>query len=195
MTVGARDSLRLDALRALRGIVRLIRFNPGWREDFQLDHQGFYRSFFAQILRLPLLLLFNYTLILALGEKVVPAVLWQVVIAAVIAVFLYLAISLVAVRLLKLKNWAAYITLLNWGDFGFSLVIAALSALTLAGAAGLTSVRILWLVVVIPLQIMFIWRAAQETMGTDVSATVLMVVLNIATSVVSDQLASLILPA
>jgi hypothetical protein len=194
MTAGASDSLRLDALRSLRGIARLIRFNPSWREDFQLDHLGFYRSFFAQILRLPLLLLFNYTLVRALGEKVVPAVMWQVVIAAVIALFLYMAISLLAVRLLKMKHWAAYITLLNWGDFGFSLVIAALSAFTLAGAPGLTTVRILWLVVIIPLQIMFIWRAAQETMAADVSATVLMVVLNIATSVVSDQLAGLILP-
>lgn len=194
MTQGASESLRLDAIRALRGVMRLIRFSPTWAEDFHLDRLGFYRSFFAQILRLPLILIFNIALIRALGERVVPSVLWQVVAAALIGLVLYMAVSLVAVRALKLKGWLSFINVLNWGDFAFSVIIATLATLTLAGASGLTAVKLIWLVLVIPLQIMFIWRAAQETMRTDVSSTVLLVVLNLATSVVSDQLAALIIP-
>ena len=194
MTTGASESLRLDAIRALRGVGRLVRFNPAWSEDFHLDRLGFYRSFFAQALRLPLILVFNLALVKALGERVVPAMFWQVGVSALFSLLLYMAASLVAVRALKLKGWLSFINVLNWGDFAFSVIIAALSLVTLAGPPGLTAVKVIWLVLIIPLQIMFIWRTSQETLQTDVSSTVLMVVLNLAASVLGDQGAAWLLP-
>lgn len=194
MSETANQGLSRDSLRAARGVMRLIRFHPEWREDFDLDSLGFVRSFFAQALRLPALLLFAAVLARALGERVSNTLLLQNALGAGLALLAYLAMSLTAVRLLKLGGWRAFITLLNWGDLVFSVGIACLSALTLGGAPGLAALRIIWLVVFVPMEVMFVWRAAQVTLRTDVSATVLLVVLNIAASVGADQLAEMILP-
>ena len=101
MSSATTHSLSRDALRALRGVVRIIRFDPLWAEDFDLDRLGFVRSFFAQFLRLPFLLLFSAVLSHAVKEKVTALTLAERAGAALAGVVAYAFVSLVAARLLK----------------------------------------------------------------------------------------------
>lgn len=195
MTATPTGRLSRDSLAAAKGVIKLLRFDPTWVKAFDLSRLGFVRSFFAQILALPLVLLFFVLTTRADGGDVTRNLLFQTGLSDGIDVIVYPILVLVAARLLKLKNWTAFITVLNWGDLVFATLFAMVSGLTIAGDVGLAAVRIVWLVVLAPLQILFAWRAARETMGTDISVTVLLVVLELALSVGSDQLAALILPA
>jgi len=188
-------SLSRDSLAAASGVWRLLRFDPSWVQYFDLTRLGLVRSFFAQILVLPLVVMFAVLTERADGGAVTLNLVWQTLLSDVIGVVGYPLIVALIARMLRLKRWGAFITVLNWGDLVFGLIFAALSALTILGEQGLMVLRILWLLVLAPIQILFTWRAARETMASDVSATVLLVVLELGLSIGADQLAALALPS
>ena len=195
MSPAASDSLARDSLRAARGVLRLILFNPAWAEDFDLSRLGLVRSFFAQGLRAPLVILFACALARAAGDEITRNLMFQAAAALAIGVVGYTLVVWIALRLLKLPNWGAFIVLVNWSDLVFATVMTAVSSLTVFGENGGIAVQLIWLMLAAPMQILFLWRAARVTLQADVGATVLLIVLNIAMSVGADQLAALLLPA
>ena len=188
-------SLSRDSLAAASGVWRLLRFDPTWSERFDLTRLGLVRSFFAQILVLPLVVMFAVLTERADTGAVTQNLVWRTILSDVIGVVGYPLIVALIARLLHLKRWGAFIAVLNWADLIFGLIFAALSALTLLGEQGLMVLRIIWLLILAPIQILFTWRAARETMASDISATVLLVVIELALSIGADQLAALTLPA
>ena len=86
MSPAASDSLARDSLRAARGVLRLILFNPAWAEDFDLSRLGLIRSFFAQGLRAPLVILFACALARAEGDGITRELMLQAAAALAIGV-------------------------------------------------------------------------------------------------------------
>jgi hypothetical protein len=194
MSNAASGGLGRDSLRAARGVLRLIRFRSDWVEDFDLTMLGFVRSFFAQFLRAPLIILFACAMARATGDEVTQALILQTATALAISVVGYTVVTAGAVRLAGLAGWRAFIVLVNWGDLFFATMMSALASLTVLGENGGVAVQLIWLMLAAPVQILFLWRAARTVLQADVAATVLLIVLNIATSVAADQLASLLIP-
>ncbi len=194
MSGTASDNLARDSLRAARGTVRLIRFDPAWTDDFDLSGLGFIRSFFAQALRAPLAILFTCVLARASGEAITRALVLQTALALTIGVVSYTLVVWITSRLIGLANWRAFIVLVNWGDLVFAAVMTAVSSLAVFGENGGIAAQLIWLMLAAPVQILFLWRAARVTLKADVAATVLLIVLDIAVSVAADQLATVVVP-
>jgi hypothetical protein len=194
MSRAASDSLARDALRAARGVMRLIRFDPAWIDDFDLSLLGFIRSFFAQGLRAPLAILFTCVLARASGEEITHELVLQTSAALAMGIVGYTLAVWIATRVVGLPNWRPFMVLVNWGDLVFAAVMTAVSSLAVFGENGGIAAQLIWLMLAAPVQILFLWRAARVTLKADVAATVLLIVLNIAVSVGADQLAALVIP-
>ena len=188
------DNLAMDTLRAARGTVRLIRFDPAWTRDFDLSRLGFIRSFFAQALRAPLAILFTCVLARAAGEEITRDLILQTAAALAMGIVGYTLVAWIAARLIGLPDWRAYLVLVNWGDLVFAGVMTAVSSLAVFGENGAVAAQLIWLMLAAPVQILFLWRAARVTLRADVAATVLLIVLDIAMSVAADQLATVLIP-
>ena len=194
MSGTASGNLARDSLRAARGAVRLIRFDPAWIDDFDLSGLGFVRSFFAQALRAPLAILFTCVLARASGEAITRELVLQTAAALAMGIVSYTLVVWIATRLIGLANWRAFIVLVNWGDLVFAAVMTAVSSLAVFGENGGIAAQLIWLMLAAPVQILFLWRAARVTLKADVAATVLLIVLDIAVSVAADQLATVVVP-
>ena len=205
------DNLAMDTLRAARGTVRLIRFDPAWSRDFDLSRLGFIRSFFAQALRAvgephvgrpaneismgaPLAILFTCVLARAAGEEITRDLILQTAAALAMGIVGYTLVVWIAARLIGLPDWRAYLVLVNWGDLVFAGVMTTVSSLAVFGENGAVAAQLIWLMLAAPVQILFLWRAARVTLRADVAATVLLIVLDIAMSVAADQLATVLIP-
>jgi hypothetical protein len=194
MSNAGSGGLGRDSLRAARGVLRLISFRADWVEDFDLTMLGFVRSFFAQFLRAPLIILFACAMARATGDEVTRALILQTAAALAISVVGYTLVTAGAARLAGLAGWRAFIVLVNWGDLFFATMMTAVASLTVLGENGGIAVQLIWLMLAAPVQILFLWRASRTVLQADVAATVLLIVLNIATSVAADQLASVLIP-
>ncbi len=195
MSGAASGNLARDALRAARGAVRLIRFDPAWAEDFDLSGLGFIRSFFAQALRAPLAILFTCVLARAAGEEITRDLILQTATALGLSLVGYTLVVWIATRVTGLPNWQAFVVLVNWGDLVFAGVMTVVSSLAVFGEPGGIAAQLIWLMLAAPVQILFLWRAARETLKADVPATVLLIVLDIAVSVAADQVAARLIPS
>jgi hypothetical protein len=106
----------VDLVRALKGLSRLLRFDPGYRDYFDTTVQGTWRSFFAMMLVAP---------VVALGlpddlSRIYPNV-TQFEFLAVQVLTYVIGWFLVPVIALELGRWLkrgeampAYITVYNW---------------------------------------------------------------------------------
>ncbi len=195
MSGAASGNLARDALRAARGAVRLIRFDPAWAEDFDLSGLGFIRSFFAQALRAPLAILFTCVLARAAGEEITRDLILQTATALGLSLVGYTLVVWIATRVTGLPNWQAFVVLVNWGDLVFAGVMTVVSSLAVFGEPGGIAAQLIWLMLAAPVQILFLWRAAREPLSADVPATVLLIVLDIAVSVAADQVAARLIPS
>ncbi len=187
--------LHLDFAHACRGVWRLLIGRPDFARDFDLSRAGVVQSFIPALLAFAPIMLLETLVTRAEGGKTGPALYEQIALSNLMEIAAYVGIVALLARLLGLRRWGAYLALLNWADLVFSLIFAGVSTLSLAGENGLQAVRLLWLLVLWPAQIVFTWNAARRVMGADITVTILLIVLDLALSTGADQLASLVFPS
>jgi len=192
MTFVARGSLSGDTFYAARGVWRLIQNDIRWSDDFELSGLGLIRSFFAQIVRLPFVVVFVVLVSRTTGG---PSS-WPFVALActfdLLGAMTYLLVAMIAIRLLRLPGALGFVILNNWADLVFAIAAGVLSLLAHYVDPDLKVFRLFWFAIVVPLEIFFVWRAARAALGADVSAAVLLVVLNVGIDVAADQLSAAI---
>lgn len=192
MTFADRGSLTGDMAYAARGVWRLLRNDGRWSDDFELSGVGLIRSFFAQLVRLPFVAVFVVLVARSAGASSS----WPDVTLActfdLLGAMAYLLIAMITIRLLRLPGALAFVILNNWGDLIFAIAAGVLCTLAHFVDPGLKVFRLFWFVIVVPLEIFFVWRAARAALAADVSAAVLLVVLNIGIDVAADQLSAVV---
>lgn len=192
MTFADRGSLTGDTVYAARGVWRLLRNDVRWSDDFELSGVGLIRSFFAQLIRLPFVAVFVILVARSTGASST----WPDVTLActfdLLGAMAYLFVAMIAIRLLRLPGALGFIILNNWADLIFALVACVLCATAYFVDPGLKVFRLFWFTIVVPLEIYFVWRTARAALGADVSASVLLVVLNIGIDVAADQLSTMV---
>ncbi len=192
MSLGPQEGrLHTDAGRAFRGVYRLYLPDANWRADFDFSLTGFLRSYIPVLLAIfpswisdaadrraeggnPSLLLLGHHFASSLLETAVYGI-------AVYAVC----------RILKLRGWMAFLTVLNWSDLAFSILFASTSGLNVAGPIGVDIMKTLSLLILCPAQLLFSWNAARKVLLADRSVAVLLIVLDLGLFFGVDQLVSL----
>ena len=190
MTFVDRGSLSGDTFYAARGVWRLLQNDIRWVGDFELSGLGLIRSFFAQVVRLPFVVIF--VVLVARSTGAAPS--WDFV--ALVCAFdllgamTYLLVAMISIRLLRLPGALAFVILNNWADLVFAIAAGILCVMAHFADPSLKFFRLFWFAIVVPLEIYFVWRAARSALGADVSAAVLLVVLNVGIDVAADQISA-----
>ena len=194
MTFADRGSLTGDTAYAARGVWRLLRYDPRWSEDFELSGVGLIRSFFAQFVRLPFVAVF----VALVERRTGTSSSWPDVALAcsfdLLGAMVYLLVAMIAIRLLRLPGALGFVILNNWAYLVFAIAAGVLCTMAHFVDPGLKAFRLFWFAIVVPVEIFFVWRAARAALGADVSAAVLLVVLNIGIDVAADQLSTIVSP-
>jgi len=192
MTFTDKGSLTGDTAYATRGVWRLLRKDVRWSEDFELSGVGLIRSFFAQLIRLPFVAVFVILVARSTGASST----WPDVTLActfdLLGAMAYLLVAMIVIRLLRLPGALGFVILNNWADLIFAIAAGVLCAIAHFVDPGLKMFRVFWFAIVVPLEIYFIWRTARAALAADVSAAVLLVVLNIGIDVAADQLSTVV---
>lgn len=190
MTFVDRGSLTGDTLHATRGIWRLLRNDSRWSEDFELTGLGLIRSFFAQLVRLPFVMVFVILVARSSGTPSSWPFVTLVSAMNLLGAISYLLVAMITIRLLRLPGALGFVIVNNWGDLVFAMAAGASCVTAHFAEPRLTIFRLFWFALVAPVQVFFVWRAARAALGADVAAAVLLVVLNVGIDVAADQLAA-----
>ena len=192
MTFADRGSLSGDTLYAARGVWRLIRNDIRWSDDFELSGLGLIRSFFAQVVRLPFVVVF----VLLVSRSTGASTSWPFVALActfdLLGAMAYLLVAMITIRLLRLPGALGFVILNNWADLVFAIAAGVLCGMAHFVDPSLKAFRLFWFAIVVPLEIFCVWRAARAALGADISAAVLLVVLNVGIDVAADQLSAVV---
>ena len=126
MTFADRGSLSGDTLYAARGVWRLIRNDIRWSDDFELSGLGLIRSFFAQVVRLPFVVVF----VLLVSRSTGASTSWPFVALActfdLLGAMAYLLVAMITIRLLRLPGALGFVILNNWADLVFAIAAGVL---------------------------------------------------------------------
>jgi hypothetical protein len=184
-----------DLLLAARGVGRLILGRPDVEPLFDLSPRGVVLSFVPAFLSI--VPITGVETLMARAEKTaIGKGFYQAIfLSGVLDIAAFTAMVALCARFLGLKGWGRYLAVNNWANLVFALAFLALSSLVPLGTRGVDLVRLVWLLVLWPAEIVFTWNAARRIMGTDVSATVLLIVLELGLSVGADQVSALVFPS
>jgi hypothetical protein len=173
------------------GVGRLIRYDPRWPDGFDPTATGFLRSFLGPILALPFYLVTAYMLARAGAENgaVGAPVLWAAGISHLGGAVLFpLVVALLARPFGFGGGYAGFIIVVNWASLFLNMAAAAASALNLAGAGGYALFGLVWLAL-FAVSLFVTWRAARETLSSEIPPALLMVVLSVAVGVATERAA------
>lgn len=185
--------LAQDIAAAGRGLLRLVRRDPGWAGDFDLTARGFWLSFAAPLLALPLYVLASAVVARTSMGAVTPALLWSAAGAHLLDAFGFpLVLALLAGWLRVKPGYGGFVTVYNWASLYVTgaLLLAALPALI--GAGGLTAFELLAFVLLVT-SVFVTARAARETLSRELAPIALVVVLSVASGAMADQAMSWLL--
>lgn len=156
-----------------------------WPRWFDLSVPGFVRSFLAPALALPLDV-FCSAMEVRQTQPVTTPELWGAAAAnAINAVGFPLLIALVAKPLRIDAGYPAFIIVTNWAGLLCNVLLLAASPLLLAGQDGLGTFAVIQLVLLC-LSILVVWRTARETLSRERAPVLLVMVLFVAVSAVSE---------
>ncbi|MEO6339052.1 MAG: hypothetical protein ABIO39_03340 [Caulobacteraceae bacterium] len=174
-----------DVRGAGKGLWRLAKFDPAWTAGFDASAAGFVRSFAGPLLALP-----PYLLMMAMltrdptegladgGDKLI----WASALAHIANAVAYPAVMAVVARAFGVgEGYGGFIVVTNWAQLFLVTPLAAASVLTLAGDAGAAVFRFMLLLQLVA-SIYVIWRAARQTLSTEIAPALLSVVLAVAIS-------------
>jgi hypothetical protein len=189
----AAAALTREIADAGRGVARLVRYDPRWPEGFDFSAGGFVRSFFGPLLALPFYVVFAAMISTKGGaEPLTSGPLWAAAIGHALNTAAFpILVALVARPFGLASGFAAFIVLVNWAGLFVNIALTAISPLTLLGDTGFDILGFAWLIL-FGLSIFLTWRAARETLSTEVAPALLMVVLSVAVGVAAAQLADVI---
>lgn len=197
MSAEAQAALTREIADAGRGLMRLVRYDPSWEGYFEQSATGFLRSFFAPALALPFYLV-AAGIVSGAGPQAEDPTLREVAAIALshlIATLGYPALVAAFARPLGVSaGYAGFIIVANWSTLFLNIALAATAFLTLGGDFGYALFSLCWLVI-FAFSMFVVWRAARETLSTEVAPAVLMVVLMVAVSVAADQVGAWIVKA
>lgn len=193
MNQQATAALTREIADAGRGLARLLRYDPRWPDGFDMSTVGFLRSFFGPLLALPFYIVFAAMVSTKGGaEPLAAGVLWAAAVGHAIEIVGFpLLVAAVARPFGLTAGFAAFIVLVNWTRLFIWMALTAASSLTVLGDAGRSMLGFVWLVL-FAVQIFITWRAARETLSTEVAPAMLMVVVYVAVGVAAAQLADVI---
>ena len=188
--------LTADIRGAGAGLLRLMRFDPRWAEGFDASANGFLRSFAGPLLALP-----AYLVVAAMLSRIEVAGAAQagadrLVLAAsvdfVLSAAAYPVLIAVIARVFRIgEGYGAFIVVTNWAQVFLNGFLVAASSLMLLGEVGVGIFRLAWMVQLLA-TLYITWRAARETLSTDIAPALLSVVLLVAVEVATSQLAEVL---
>jgi hypothetical protein len=187
----AAEALAAEGAAAGQGLVRLITFNPRWAEGFDASTAGFLRSFIAPLLALPLYL----PVAQVLSEKLEGAPSDSTSLAAagmahLINAFGFPALVALWARPLRFQaGYAGFVVVTNWASLLLNALLALATLTVLGGPSGVELFKVLALGL-FALSIFVTWRAARETLTHEIAPILLVVVLSVALSALSDEAAA-----
>jgi len=167
------------------GVGRLISYDPRWPEGFDPSFDGFLRSFLAPVLALPF-----YLVVASLfrGEDGGSASLWAAAVSHGVNALAFPAVVGLLARPFGFGGgYAGFIVIVNWASLFLNMGAAAASALIPLGDTGYRLFTVLWLWL-FAASLFITWRAARETLSSEIAPALLMVVLSVGIGVLSDQL-------
>ena len=187
----AAEALAAESVAASQGLVRLITFNPRWAEGFDASTAGFLRSFIAPLLALPLYL----PVAQVLAEKLEKVPSDSTSLAAAGVAHLINALGFPALVGLWAKplgfqsGYAGFVVVTNWASLLLNALLALATLAVFAGEPGVELFKMLALGL-FGLSIFITWRAARETLTAEIAHILLVVVLSVALSALSDEAAT-----
>jgi hypothetical protein len=193
----AAQRLAVDLRGAGTGLVRLARFDPYWSECFDASAAGFIRSFAG-----PLLAVIPYVAVAAVLVRAGPTgvapgddrLMLQAALGMLIDGLGYPLLMAVVARAFGLgAGFGAFIVVNNWAQLFLNLLLAVAAVLALLGPHGYALFKVLWIVLLM-LSLFITWRAARQTLSSEIAPAVLALVLSVAVSAVADQLAVMLVP-
>ncbi len=182
-----------EILHGLTGVWRILLRDPDAPKHFNLSLDGFFRSFWALALSVPVVF-FSTTSLWRLAREMEPDdntgfgafatvqlggtfFYWEV----------YLAAMVVVARQLKLgAHYAAYVVTFNWGALFTSIVFALPLLFYSIGISGSRGAMVATLPAFAILA-WYRWRIAREVLGAAPSTTVAILLLDFMLGVIMDQ--------
>ncbi|HEX7777173.1 MAG TPA: hypothetical protein VF449_11675 [Parvibaculum sp.] len=182
-----------EILHGLTGVWRIVMRDPEARQHFNISLDGFYRSFWALAISVPVVF-FSTTSLWRLAREMDPTDDTDFASFAVVqlggTVFywaLYLAAMVLVARQLKLgAHYTAYVVTFNWGALFTSVLFALPLFLYSLGIAGARGSMVLTLPA-LGILAWYRWRIAREVLGAAPSATVAILILDFTLGVILDQ--------
>ena len=169
------------------GLWRLMKLDPAWAAGFDASAGGFVRSFAGPLLSLPLYLL--VASMVAREAAGGAGLYWGAALELIADAAAYPAVMAVVARAFGVgEGYGAFIVVTNWSQLFLNLVLAAASPLALAGDNGMVAFRFVWLLLLLA-SIYITWRAARQTLSTEIAPALLSVVLSVAISEGASRLA------
>jgi hypothetical protein len=182
-----------EILHGLTGVWRIVMGDPEARTHFNISLDGFYRSFWALALAVPVVF-FSSTSLWRLAREVDPTDGTDFTSFAVVQLggtiiywALYLAAMIAVARQLKLgAHYTAYVVTFNWGALFTSVLFALplfLYSVGIVGARGSMALTLPALGILA----WYRWRIAREVLGATAPMTVAILVLDFTLGVILDQ--------
>ena len=179
-----------DVRGAGSGLWRLMKLDPAWAAGFDASAGGFVRSFAGPLLSLPLYLVVANVVARDMGAG--GGLLWGAALELIADAVAYPAVMAVVAKAFGVGDgYGGFIVVTNWSQLFLNLVLAAASPLALAGAGGLAAFRFVWMLLLMA-SIYITWRAARQTLSTEIAPALLSVVLAVAISEGASRLAEAI---
>jgi hypothetical protein len=150
-----------EAWLGLRGVARLLTFKPEWEQDIDLSLRGFWHSFAASLLALPLIGIIIAGLLFA----EISDFLTQYAVSYWLSWLLFPIASGLTVAMLGVRqSFAAWVILHNWGVVFLYGLQAAFWILFIAGLADQSAAG-LFFYIYGPIRILVHWRIAYVALG------------------------------
>ena len=186
---GVVGRMRAEVADSARGVVRLLRFDPGWADAFDFSTEGFLRSFAAPILAMPCYLFATLVWSRAAGGGGAVPPVWIIIVSHGFNALAYpLIVGALARPLGFGAGFASFVVVTNWGGLLFDAAVAAAAAPVLLTGAGLAVFRLIALLL-FGASLFFTWRAGRETLSAEMAPVLMGVVLAVGVGALSDQLA------
>jgi hypothetical protein len=150
-----------EARSSIRGVVRLVRFDPDALSNFNLTLDGYWRSFFCAVLLLPLYLIFWFGLDTPGKEHAVPLG-RRLLIEGINYPLAWTLWPLVVFYIARAAGWGerhlTYVTAYNWAQI-FSQGLMLLASILLFPAIEPAARLNLWLVMLIAILVFEVYIA------------------------------------
>jgi len=164
------------------GLGRLVRYDPRWPEGFDPSASGFLRSFLGPLIGLPF-----YLFVASVLPTDGPGPMWSAGMSHVLNAVAYpVVVGLLARPFALGAGYAGFIVIVNWASLFLNMGTAAAALLVRLGENGLAAFSYAWLCL-FGMSLFITWRAARETLSSEIPPALLMVVLSVAVGVASDQ--------